>query len=103
MLFGRNFSLVNLYQDFQTIMICQKTWPPGRGLFTLYTYVENFKKSSCQKRLDWFQYNFAEIFLRWLSTKIVSCFVMTARGQGLYWLYICIENFKILSETTEAI
>ena len=44
----------------------------GQGLFSLYIYIENFKKSSCQKPLDRFQYNFAEMFL-WLScTKIVQ-------------------------------
>ena len=27
----------------QAIWICQKTWPPGAGLFSLYIYIENFK------------------------------------------------------------
>ena len=44
----------------------------GRGLFSLYIYIENFKKSSCQKTLDRFQYNFAEMFLWLSSTKIVE-------------------------------
>ena len=44
----------------------------GRGLFSLYIYIENFKKCSCQKPLDRFQYNFAEMFLWWSSTKIVQ-------------------------------
>ena len=33
---------------------------------------KKLKKSSCQKPLDWFQYNFAEMFLWWSSTKIVQ-------------------------------
>ena len=43
----------------------------GWGLFSPYIYVENFK-SSCQKLLDRFPYNFAGIFLWWSSTKIVQ-------------------------------
>ena len=36
----------------------------GRGgLFSLYIYIEKFKKSSCQNPLNWFQYNMAEILL----------------------------------------
>ena len=33
-----------------------------RGLFSLYIYIK-IKKNSCQKPLDRFQYNFAEMFL----------------------------------------
>ena len=44
----------------------------GRGLFSLYICIENFKKSSCQKPLDRFPYNFAEMFLWWSSCKIVQ-------------------------------
>ena len=33
---------------------------------------KNLKNSSCQKPLDRFQYNFAEMFLWWSSTKIVQ-------------------------------
>ena len=52
---------------------------------------ENLKKSSCQKPLDQFQYNFAEMFLWWSSTKIVQAIVicqkdMATRGQGLFSL-----------------
>ena len=73
----------------------------GRGLFSLYIYIENFKKSSCQKPLDQFQYNFAEMFLWLSSTKIVQAIWicqknMAARGWGLFSLYIYIEKFKNL-------
>ena len=72
----------------------------GRGLFALYIYIETLQKSSCQKPLDRFQYNFAEMFL-WLSSTIVQAIWirqknMAARGRGLFSLYICIENFKNL-------
>ena len=44
----------------------------GWGLiFQLYLY-RKLKKSSCQKPLDLFPYNFAEMFLWWSSTKIVQ-------------------------------
>ena len=73
----------------------------GRGLFSLYIYIENLKKSSCQKPLDRFQYNFAEMFFWLSSTKIVQAIWirqknMAARGRGLFSLYIYIENFKNL-------
>ena len=56
----------------QAIWISQKTWPPGAGLiFPIYLY-RKLKKSSCQKPLDRFQYNFVEMFLWWSSTKIVQ-------------------------------
>ena len=46
----------------QAIRICQKTWPLGAGLiFPIYLYRK--LKSSCQKPLDRFTYNFAEMFL----------------------------------------
>ena len=73
----------------------------GRGLFSLYIYIENFKKISCQKPLDQFQYNVAEMFLWWSSTKIVQAIWIRQKqrppgGRGLFSLYIYIENFKNL-------
>ena len=57
----------------QAIWIRQKNMAArGRGLFSLYIYIENFKKSSCQKPLDRFQYNFAGMFVWWSCTKIVQ-------------------------------
>ena len=32
-------------------------WGGGGGLFSLYIYIDNFKKTFCQKPLDRFQYN----------------------------------------------
>ena len=77
-----------------------------RGLFSLYIYIENFKKSSCQKPLDRFQYNFAEMFLWLSSTKIVQAIWIRQKtwppGGGAYFPYISIwKTLKIfLSETT---
>ena len=61
--FSRNVSLVTLYQDCSIYLDSAKPWPPwgvGRGLFSLYIYIENFKTSR-QKPLDRFQYNKTEI------------------------------------------
>ena len=44
----------------------------GRGLFSLYIYIENLKKSSLKKQLDRFKYNLAEMFPWWPFTKIVQ-------------------------------
>ena len=90
-----------LYQDCSRHLDSSKNMAArGRGLFSLYSYIENFKKSSCQKPLDRLQYNFAEMFLLLSSTKIASHLDlsknMAARGRGLFSLYIYIENFKNL-------
>ena len=44
----------------------------GRGLFSLYIYIEKLGKSSCQKPLDRFHYNLAKMFPWWPSTKSSS-------------------------------
>ena len=66
----------------------------GQGLFSLYIYIENFKKSSCLKPLDRFQYNFAEMFLWLSSTKIVQAIWIRQKtwppGGGAYFPYISI-------------
>ena len=73
----------------------------GAGLiFPIYLY-RKLKKSSCQKPLDRFPYTFAEMFLLWLSTKIVQAIWicqknMAARGRGSFSLYIYIENLQNL-------
>ena len=47
----------------QAIMIRRKIWLQGGGLiFPIYLYRKLEKKSSCQKPLDRFQYNMAEMF-----------------------------------------
>ena len=91
-----------LYQDCSRHLDSSKNMAArGRGLFSLYIYIENFKKSSCQKLLDRFQYNFAEMFL-WLSSrKIVQAIWIRQKTwppgvRSLFSLYIYIEKFKNL-------
>ena len=73
----------------------------GAGLiFPIYLY-RKLKKSSCPKPLDRFQYNFAEMFLWWSSTKIVQDIWIRQKtwppGGRAYFPYIIyIENFKNL-------
>ena len=91
-----------LYQDCSSHLDSSKNIAArGRGLFSLYIYIENFIKSSCQTPLDRFQYNFAEMFLWWSSTKIVQAIWIRQKtwppGGGAYFPYIIyIENFKNL-------
>ena len=64
----------------------------GAGLiFPIYLY-KKLKKSSCQKPLDRFPYTFAEMFLWWLSTKIVQAIWIRQKtwppGGGAYFPYI---------------
>ena len=78
----------------QATWICQKTWQPGAGLiFPIYLY-RKLKKSSCQKPLDRFPYNFAEMFLWWPSTKIVQAIWICQKtwppGGGAHFPYISI-------------
>ena len=72
----------------------------GWSLFSLYIYIENLKKSSCQKPLDRFQYNLAGMFLWWPSTKVVQAVMIVKKhgryGQGYFSLYVYIKNFKNL-------
>ena len=73
----------------------------GAGLiFPIYLF-RKLKKSSCQKPLDRFQYNFAEMFLWSFSTKIVQAIWIRQKtwppGAVAYFPYIIyIENFKNL-------
>ena len=66
----------------------------GAGLiFPIYLY-RKLKTSSCQKPPDRFQYNFAEMFLWWSSTKIVQAIWIRQKtwppGGGAYFPYISI-------------
>ena len=70
----------------------------GAGLI-LPIYLYRKLKKSCHKPLDWFPYNFAEMFLWWSSTKIVQAIWIRQKtwrpgGRGLFSLYIYIEQFK---------
>ena len=66
-------SSTNVVQSFGFV---KKHGRQGAGLiFPIYLY-RKFKKSSCQKQLDRFPYNFAEMFHWWLSTKIVQAILI---------------------------
>ena len=92
---------------FKPLWFIQKHGRQGAGLiFPMYLY-RKLKKSSCQKPLDRFQYNFAEMFLWWYSIKIVQAIWNRQKtwplGGGAYFPYISIKKTlkKIfLSETT---
>ena len=77
----------------------------GRGLFSLYIYLENFKNLLVRNH-NRFQYNFAEMFLWWSSTKVVQaiwfCRKTWPPGVGAYFPHISIlKTLKIfLSKTT---
>ena len=90
-----------LYQDCSSHLYSSKHMASrGRGLFSLYIYIENLKKmSSCHKPLNRFPYNFAETFLLWSSTKIVQAIWIRQNswppGGGAYFPYIIyIEDLK---------
>ena len=73
----------------------------GAGLIFLIYLYRKLKKSSCQKPLDRFQYNFSRkvssvILYQDCSSHHDSSKNMAARGRGLFSLYIYIENFKNL-------
>ena len=86
---------------FETFGFVKKHGRQGVGLiFPIYLY-RKLLKSSRQKPLDQFQYNFAEMFLWLSSTKIVQAIWIRQKtwppGGGAYFPYIiCIENFKNL-------
>ena len=89
-----------LYQDCSSHLDSSKNMATrGQGLISLYIFIENFKKSSCQKPLDGFLYNFAEMFLWWSSIKIVQAISISQKTWlpgGLFSLYIYIEKCKNL-------
>ena len=98
---GRNVSLVTLYQDCSSRHDLSKNMAArGRGIFSLYIYIENFK--NLLLRNCWIEFNvtwqeccFGDLLPR-LFTPHDTSKNMAARGRGLFFVYICIENFKIL-------
>ena len=98
---GRNVSLVTLYQVCSSRYDLSKNMAArGRGIFSLYIYIENFK--NLLVRNCWIKFNvtwqeccFGDLLPR-LFTPSWYIKNMAARGRGLFFVYICIENFKIL-------
>ena len=90
-----------LYQDCSRHLDSSKNMAAkGRGLFSLYIYIENFKKSSCQKPLDRFQYNFAEMFLWFPLPRLFKPFGFVKKhgrqGTGLIFPIYLYRKFKNL-------
>ena len=79
---------------FKTFGFAKNMAARGGDLFSLYIYIENFKISSCQKPLDGFQYNFAEMFLWLSSTKTVQAIWIRQKtwppGGVAYFPYISV-------------
>ena len=90
-----------LYQDCSSHLDSSKNMAArGRGLFSPYIYIENFKNLLVQNH--WTNFNiilqkcsFGDP-LQDCSSHMDSSKNMAARGRGLISLYIYIENFKNL-------
>ena len=93
--FWPNFTGMILgWSSFKVVQIVPVHWLPRSQELKIDFLTENLKKSSCQKPLDRFQYNFAEMFLWWSSTKIFQAIVICQKpwpsGGGAYFPYISI-------------
>ena len=83
----------------QAVMIHQKSWPLGGGAY--FPYIENFK--NLLVRNSWTKFN-----VTWqeccFGDLLPQAFMIRQKpwptvGWGLFFIYICIENFKILLVT----
>ena len=90
-----------LYQDCSSHSDSSKNMAArGRGLFSLYIYIENFK--NLLVRNHWTDFNIIlqkcslVILYQDCSSHLDSSKNMAARGLGLFSPYIYIENFKNL-------
>ena len=99
--FCRNVPLVILYQDCSSHLDSSKNMAArGRGLFSLYICIENFKNLLVRNHWTDFHIILQKcsllILLQDCSSHLDSLINMAARGRGLFSPYICIENFKNL-------
>ena len=86
-----------LYQDCSSHLDSSKNMATrGRGLFSLYIYIENFKNLLVRNPWTYFNIILQVIPYQDCSSLLDSSKNMAARGRGLFSLYICIENFKNL-------
>ena len=90
-----------LFQDCSSHLDSSKNMAArGRGLFSLYIYIENFK--NLLVRNHWTDFNIIlqivplVILYQDCSSHLDSSKNLAARGRGLISLYIYIENFKNL-------
>ena len=99
---GRNVSLVTLYKDCSSRHDSSKNMAArGRGLFFLYIYIENFKnllvRNSWTKfNVTWQECCFGDLLPRLFKPSWYVKHHGPQWGRGLFFVYICIENFKIL-------
>ena len=95
--------------SFKVVQAVMSARVGGEDLFSLYIYIENFKKSSCQKPQDPFHYNLAKMFPWWPSTKIVQVIVICQKtwllAGGAYFPYISIyrklKNLLVRNQWTD--
>ena len=90
-----------LYQDCSSHLDSSKKMEArGRGLFSLYIYIENIKKFLSETTGPisiYFCRNVSLVILYQVcSSHLDSSKNMAARGRGLFSLHIYIENFKSL-------
>ena len=104
---GWNVSLVTLYKDCSSRHDSSKNIAArGRGLFSLYIYIENLYIKNLLIRNSWTEFNvtwqeccFGDLLPRCSSLHDMSKTMAPRGGRGSFFVYICIENFKILIVT----
>ena len=87
------------YQDCSSHLDSSKNMVTrGRGLFSLYIYLENFKNLLVPNHWTDFNIILQKCSFWWSSTKIVQAIWIRQKTwpPGLFSLYINIENFKNL-------
>ena len=82
----------------QAMVIHQKTWTQGAGLFSLFLYIANFKNLLVRNQwtdfsITWQEWFFGDHYKDCSSHHDLSK-NMAARGRGFFSLYLYIENFK---------
>ena len=90
-----------LYKDCSSHLDSSKNMPArGRGLFSLYINIENFKNLLVRNHWTNFYIILQKCSFGDPVPRLFKPFGfvknMAARGRGLFSLYICIENFKNL-------
>ena len=85
----------------QAVMIHHKSWPLGGGAY--FPYIENFKNllvrnSWTEFNVTWQECCFGDLLPRLFKPSWYQKPWPTG-GWGLFFIYICIENFKILLVT----
>ena len=91
----------------QAVMIHQKTWLLGGVAYFPYistVYIENFKNllvrnSWTEFNVTWQECCFGDLLPRFFKPSWYVKNHGPQGGQGLFFVYICIENFKILIVT----